>query len=236
MTDGPNQSLAREGLQFFGAMGAGLSHELSNVFNIINELSGLQQDIIAANADGGAAGLARVADLAARVKSQVVRGEEINRSLHRLSHSVDCSNLVFDLGESLTLFAALAARAARLAEVALEVRQPDASMAHRGDPFALLVILHAAFRAALAAAASERRVGIWAEAGVDGTRIIVKSADPVQNLTSGALTDEILSFGYEGLAAVHLEDSPEGGHNIVLELDDVTTTATAQAGDPELEA
>ncbi len=236
MTDGPNHCLGREGLLFFGAMGAGLSHELSNAFNIINELSGLQQDIINANADGGAAGLVRVADLAARVKSQVVRGEEINRCLHHLSHSVDCSNVVFDLGESLTLFAALAARAARLAEVALEVRQPDAPIAHRGDPFTLLVIIHAGFRAALAAAASERRVGIWADAGSDGTRIIVKSADPMQNLTSGAVTAEILSFGYEGLAAVHLEDSPEGGHRIVLRLDDVTTTETAQAGDSELEA
>ena len=89
MSDDPHQRLEREGLLFFGAVGAGLSHEVNNVFNIINELSGLQQDIIEANAQGGAAGLARVADLAGRIKSQIIRGEEINRCLHRLSHSVD---------------------------------------------------------------------------------------------------------------------------------------------------
>ena len=45
MADGPVRPLEREGVRFFGAIGAGLSHELSNVFNIINELSGLQQAI-----------------------------------------------------------------------------------------------------------------------------------------------------------------------------------------------
>jgi hypothetical protein len=219
MSNKPVQPLEREGIVLFGAVGAGLSHELSNVFNIINELAGLQQDIVAAAAQGGTAGLARVSDLAARIKAQVVRGEEINRSLHRLSHSVDEPDGTFDLGETLVLFGSLAARAARLAEVSFEVRSPESPMAHRGDPFALLLVLHACLRAAIAAAASERRIEVLAERGPDGARVIVCSADPISDLTSDAAIAEMLEFGCAALAvAPRLERAPGGGDLIVLNL------------------
>ena len=219
MSDEPVRPLEREGALFFGAIGAGLSHELSNVFNIINELSGLQQDILAAAAQGGTAGPARVNDLAARIKAQVGRGEEINRSLHRLSHSVDEPDATFDLGETLALFGSLAARAARLAEVTFEVRPPPTPMAHRGDPFALLLILHACFRAAIAAAASERRIEVSAEQGPDGPQVVVSSADPLGDLKSDASNAVMLETGCAALAVVpRLEQSPGGGYLIVLNL------------------
>jgi signal transduction histidine kinase len=224
MSDEPVRPLEREGARFFGAIGAGLSHELSNVFNIINELSGLQQDILSAAAQGGTAGLARVNDLAARIKAQVGRGEEINRSLHRLSHSVDEPDATFDLGETLALFASLAAREARLAEVAFEVRPPETPMAHRGDPFALLLVLHACLRAAIAAAASERRIEVLAEKGPDGTRVVVCSADPIIDFKSDASGAAMLEAGCAALAVVpRLEQAPGGGYLIVLNLGSEST-------------
>jgi len=213
------QPLERAGIVYFGAVGAGLSHELSNIFNIINELSGLQQDIVAAAAQGGAAGLARVSDLAARIKAQVVRGEELNRSLHRLSHSVDEPDGTFDLGETLVLFGSLAARAARLAEVSFEVRPPESPMAHRGDPFALLLVLHACLRVAIAAAASERQIEVSAEDGPEGAQVIVGSADPISDLQSDASVAVMLETGCTALAVVpRLEKAPGGGCLIVLNL------------------
>ena len=224
MSNKPVQPLEREGIVLFGAVGAGLSHELSNVFNIINELAGLQQDIVAAAAQGGAAGLARVSDLAARIKAQVVRGEEINRSLHRLSHSVDEPDGTFDLGETLVLFGSLAARAARLAEVSFEVRPPESPMAHRGDPFALLLVLHACLRAAIAAAASERRIEVSAEDGPEGAQVIVCSADLISDLQSDASVAEMLETGCAALAVVpRLERAPGGGCLIVLNLGSEST-------------
>jgi hypothetical protein len=90
---------AREGVLYFGRVAAGLSHELSNVLNIINELAGLQRDIAAAAVEGGGdARFARFADLAQRIKTQVSRGEAINRGLHRFAHSVDNADTSFDLG------------------------------------------------------------------------------------------------------------------------------------------
>jgi hypothetical protein len=201
-------------------MGAGLSHELSNIFNIINELAGLQQDIVAAAAQGGAAGLARITDLAARIKSQVVRGEEINRSLHRLSHTVDDSDIEFDLGETLVLFGSLAARTARLAEVDLEVRPPEPAIAHRGDPFALMLALDACVRVALRAASSNRRIEVWVEEGPAGARVMVRSADPVPELKTDASVAETLACGCAALAVVPwFETGPAGESCIVLDLE-----------------
>jgi hypothetical protein len=234
MSDEPVRPLEREGLQFFGAIGAGLSHELSNVFNIINELSGLQQDILTAAAQGGAAGFSRVADLAARIKAQVVRGEEINRSLHRLSHSVDETDGTFDLGETIILFGTLAARAARLAEVAFEVRPTVSPIAHRGDRFALLLALHACLRTALAAAASERRIEVSAEEGPDGARVIVGSADPIPDLRPDASIAAMLEAGCAALAVVpRLERASGGGYNIVLKLGSESTGPAARLVDRE---
>ncbi|MCJ7755337.1 MAG: hypothetical protein MUP13_12300 [Thermoanaerobaculales bacterium] len=219
MDDETLRSPEREGALYFGAMGAGLSHELSNIFNIINELAGLQQDIVAAATQGGAAGLARVTDLAARIKSQVGRGEEINRSLHRLSHSVDSTDIDFDLGETLVLFGSLAARAARLAEVGLEVRPPETAVAHRGSPFALLLALHACVGVAMAAASSQRQIEVWTEEGRDGVRVIVSSADTLAGLTSDSSIAAMLDSGCAALAAAaRIETSPGAESRIVLDL------------------
>jgi hypothetical protein len=223
MADG-RRSLEREGLAFFGAMGAGLSHELSNVFNIINELSGLQRDIIRSASDGGSAGLARVADLAERIASQVARGEEINRNLHRLSHSVDDPNVVFDLGEWLAFFGALAARAARLAEVRLRVRPPGQSIAMSGDPFALLLALDACLRTVLASATEAREVDVSAEAGAGGVCVIISSGDPIPDPAGGDAAALELGCAILG-AEASLDRSQAPGQRLVLQF------AGAGAGD-----
>jgi hypothetical protein len=218
MAEGRRPGLQREGLRFFGAVGAGLSHELSNVFNIINELSGLQQDIAAA-AQAGGAGIARLSELAARIKSQVARGEEINRSLHRLSHSVDEAEEVFDLGDALALFGALAARPARLAEVELALRPPADPIALSGDPFALLLALHACFKGVLGAAESGRRVEVRTESVAGRVRVVLASADPVPGLGSDPALASMLDLACAALGAVaRSEPDGRGGGSVILEL------------------
>jgi hypothetical protein len=236
MRDEHLRPVQREGVSFFGEIGAGLSHELSNVFNIINELSGLQQDILASAADGGTAGIARVNDLAARIKSQIARGEEINRGLHRLSHSVDSTDVTHDIGDTLALFGALEARAARLAEVTMSVRPPTPAIAHRGDPFALLLALHACMKVALAAAVNERQIDVGAEMGTAGIRVVVKSSDPipeeaVEIAPSSALVAACAALG----ATVHLEQGRNGAQLIALEFGAGSVETAAGATDREAE-
>ncbi len=236
MRDDPLRGSDREGVLFFGAMGAGLSHELSNIFNIINELAGLQQDIVAAAAQSGTAGLARVTDLAARIKAQVDRGEAINRSLHRLSHCIDDTEVDFDLGDALALFGTLAARAARLAEVDIDIRPPETSLAHRGSSFDLLLALHACMRVALAAATSVRRIDVWAEEGPSGVRVIVGSGDPVAGTDGDPSNAAVLMSGSAALgAAPRIETTPEGECHIVLDLGSRRAVAAEQADERKAE-
>lgn len=236
MTDDDRRPLQRDGVVFFGAMGAGLSHELSNVFNIINELSGLQQDIIQAAAESGSASLARVADLASRIKSQVVRGEEINRSLHRLSHSVDDPGRTFDLGETLVLFGALAARSARLAEVDLEVRPTEDAIEVTGDPFALLLVMHACLRSLLAAASDGRSVGVRAEVAEDGPQVIFESADPPPDPQGDAAFAATLAAGCAALGAVvGLREASAAGRLLVIDFGGGSRTAAGAESDRKAE-
>lgn len=230
MRDDPERRFEREAVLFFGAMGAGLSHELSNIFNIINELAGLQQDIAAAAAQSGAAGLARVTDLASRIKAQVGRGETINRSLHRLSHSIDDVDIDFDIGETLVLFGTLAARAARLAEVDIDIRPPEAPLTHRGSPFDLLLALHSCVRVALAAASSARHIDVWAEDGPDGVRVVIASGDPLAGPDGDLPNVDMLIKGCKALGAVpRLETAPDGACGIVLDLDARAEAAALRA-------
>jgi hypothetical protein len=204
-------ALEREGLLLFGRFCAGLSHEMSNVLNIINELAGLERDIVGdATRDGSGAAVARIADLAGRIKAQVARGEELNRLLHGLGHSVDSSATAFDLGEVLGLLGALEARAARLARVELEVRRPEHPVTLEGDPFALLLALDACIGRALATSGAGRRIEVCSEQGDDELRLVVSSADPLTDGDGDLVEAPELRLGLAAWGAVARIEPADG--------------------------
>jgi len=229
---------AREGVLYFGRVAAGLSHELSNVLNIINELAGLQRDIAAAAVEGGGdARFARFADLAQRIKAQVSRGEAINRGLHRFAHSVDNADTSFDLGELLGLLAFLEERPARLARVALDVHPPEHGLALCGDPFSLLLALHACVGAALRACAEDGCVEVRAEAAGGAARIRVTAtgslpAEGADAVSAAAFRAGAAAWG----AAVCLDPGTDAQRSLVLSVP-AAAAAREAAGtaDPSLE-
>jgi signal transduction histidine kinase len=227
----PERPAAREGVLFFGAVAAGLSHELSNVLNIINELAGLQRDIaVAAAEQGGDARFARLADLAQRIKAQVGRGEVINRGLHRFAHRVDHATASFDLGELLGLLAFLEERPARLARVALDVRPPEPGLALCGDPFSLLLALHACVGTALHASSEEGRVEVRAEGGPGEARIRVTASG---SLSAGG-ADAVSAAAFRAGAApwgatIRVDSAADGRESLVLSVP-VSGSAPRDAG------
>jgi len=219
MTAEPPSPLQREGVLLFGRVAAGLSHELSNVFNIINELAGLEQDIASASERDGTAAVGRIADLATRIKAQVARGEEFNRLLHRLGHSVDKTREAFDLGELLTLLGGLEARSARLASVELAVRPPQRPVTLTGDPFALLLALDACVRGAMKAATADRGVEVRVEDTDGDVRVVVESAEPPAAEGSAPLTESALRLGAAAWpATVTVESQPGRPYRITLDI------------------
>ncbi len=212
-------NLQREGLRFFGRIGAGLSHELSNVLNIINELAGLQQDIAgAATDDARGAQAARIADLAGRIRAQIERAEGLNRHLHAFAHTIDSAAAAFELADLLDLLEALAARAARLGQVELRVHRPATPIALQGDPFALLLALYAMIELGLAAAASERRLSLDAEPASGGARVTLQSADPLPPLEEPGTVAPALELGRAAWGATITSGRGSEAGTVVLSL------------------
>jgi hypothetical protein len=209
--------LGGEGVSYFGGVAAGLSHELSNVFNIINEIAGLQHDIASAAAESGDARVARLADLAGRIKAQVSRGEEINRRLHHFAHSIDDTMVTFDLAELLELLAFLEGRSARLAGVDLVMTPPRDEIALTGDPFALLLAIHGCVRPMLQAAGSGSRVEVAAEPCEGGARIRIRCE--ADRDASEAPVSPALRAGAEAWRArVETEPSSAGTASVTITL------------------
>ena len=231
MDNDHRRPIQREGVHFFGDVIAGLSHELSNVFNIINEIAGLQQDVVGGSQPESASVPNRLSELAGRIKAQVERGETINQFLHSLAHSVDDANIAFDVGDTLELAGSLAARPARLARVKLVVHNPESPVTLVGDPFALLLTIFGSIGVVLDAADSERRVDVTAAPLGNGARLFITSADPLPpGVVVGVAALEIgrLSWG-----VVHTLDPPPPGppRRIILDVPAVAPALKATADD-----
>ncbi len=219
MTAGSGRRLQREGVLLFGRVAAGLSHELSNVFNIINELAGLQQDIAASGQDAASPSLARLADLAGRIKSQVARGEAFDTTLHHFAHCVDDPAGAFGLDSLLGLLGELTSRRARLARVELEVVPPEEAATLLGDRFALLLAAVACVEQAIGDAPEGGRVELRGEARADEVRIVTSSSAPISDPLAGAGTaaDAIRLGCDEWSGRVEVESGGAGDpHRLVL--------------------
>jgi C4-dicarboxylate-specific signal transduction histidine kinase len=164
-------------LAFFGAITAGQSHEVTNVLNIINELAGLQQDLLAAGARGQALDPDRLVDIARRIQFQVTRGETILRYVNRFAHSADVPSAVFDLRETVDRILFLAERAARLRKAELVAELPEDSLILDGNPFCLQQAIFECVEAALSTVSTERRIRVEYAVADGGVEFCIISAD-----------------------------------------------------------
>jgi signal transduction histidine kinase len=227
MGDERRRPLQCEGAVFFGHVVAGLSHELSNVFNIINEMAGLQLDIALGSGRESAPEMDRVAEIAGRIKTQVERGETFNQLLHSLAHSVDEANTAFDLTDTMDLAISLAARPARLMRVELAVHSLDLPLTMEGDPFALLLTIYRSIEAVLGAADSERRVEVRAGAHDNGARITITSEDPLPPGVVDRVAAATEAWRAAWGAVYTLDPSPPETHQRIIL--DIPTIAPAES-------
>ena len=179
MDERDGRLLQTGGLAFFGKIMAGQSHEVTNVLNIINELSGLQEDLLCAAGPGGPPDVVKLSQIAERIKSQVRRGETLVRCMNRFAHSVDCPVTVFDLKETLDQIVCLARRSANLAKVVLEQEFPEASMPLEASPFGFQQTVFRCIEIALEAATEQRRITVSYQVSDPGATIAIRSADPI---------------------------------------------------------
>jgi signal transduction histidine kinase len=170
--DAENRLLREKGLAFFGTITASLSHEINNVVAIINELSGLFDDLLAGAAAGRPIDDGRLATLSLKIGTQVKKGEEIIKRLNRFAHSVDDPVKSFDLRELLNEINALAQRFAFLRGVRLETDFPAESITLKSDPFGLQQAVFACIKRALADSRKNDTVTLSFEKNGTGARIV----------------------------------------------------------------
>lgn len=136
-----DNKLGENGLKFFGAMTASISHEIKNSMAVINEHAGLLKDLVAHARQGYDMDIERLERLADTMQRQVGRADGIIRSMNRLGHSVDRIGPPANLNELLPLAAVLFRRMANRCNARLETRLPPVDTLADVSPFYLLALL-----------------------------------------------------------------------------------------------
>jgi len=118
MTQHPQTEIA-----FFGRITAGVTHELKNVLAIINESSGLMQDLMALSKEAPAYH-DRFQKALTSIKGQIQRGQNLITQLNQFAHTPDVNIRTVDLFEAAGHLVALSQRFATLKNVTLKMMPP----------------------------------------------------------------------------------------------------------------
>lgn len=164
-------SETREGLKFFGRVSASVSHEIKNVFAVINEAAGLIHDFTLMAERGVPLEPERLKKAADSIQGQVKRGDVIVKNMNQMAHSTDEDVHEIDVVELLHLTVALATRMADLKQVGLAVGdcEPCSLVASKFD---LMRLLHSSFAAALASTQTGDTLRVGVRPVSDGAKFV----------------------------------------------------------------
>ena len=133
--------LTRKEVAFFGKITAGITHEIKNVLAIIQESSGLMEDILGVTEDGTFPHKDKFIKSVNRIHGQIQRGIDITSRLNRFAHNPDHCPASLDLNEIAEQMVLLASRFARLKNVVLESSPSDPPLIIKSDPVSLEMAL-----------------------------------------------------------------------------------------------
>jgi signal transduction histidine kinase len=133
--------LKRKEVAFFGKITAGITHEIKNVLAIIQESSGLMEDILDVTENGTFSHKDKFIKSLNRIHRQIQRGIDITSCLNRFAHSPDQCPASLDLNEIAEQMVLLASRFARLKNVVLESSPSDPTLIIKSDPVSLEMAL-----------------------------------------------------------------------------------------------
>jgi signal transduction histidine kinase len=122
-------------------MTASISHEIRNVLAIINEDSGLLEDLTFRADKGIPLDTERLRSLAGKMKAQIKRGDRIIENMNRFAHSVDEALTHVDLKVLLALVHGLAERSASMRLITLESKFDSKALIIETCPFFLQNLL-----------------------------------------------------------------------------------------------
>lgn len=109
-------------VEVFAGISAIVTHEIRNVLAIINENSGLLEDLAMMSGDNGNVPGERVKTMVAKVGSQVERANRLMKDLNTFAHSGDTPFGSIDLQENIRIMTALTQKKAAAKKLEIDVR------------------------------------------------------------------------------------------------------------------
>ncbi len=162
-------------LRFFGKIVAAATHEINNVFSIVNENTGLLADLLAA---GGKKGVPqkKVNSINESIYKHIERGKGIISHLNKFSHSVDQETSRVELEEVVHNIIELSARYARQKKASFIPQFPDGKISLDIDAFRLRMAIFTSFSAYLDGAGSDYEVTI--KSGKENGSVVLSLSGP----------------------------------------------------------
>jgi len=144
-----NPSLHEMELAFFGTITASVSHELNNVLSIINEYSGLLDDLVSGDNKDKPIEKERIQKIALNIANQINREQGIIKLLNRFAHRVDNPLVKFNLNELVSDITRLSQRFASLKRIELGTTIPERQINLTNNPFAVQHVIFLCLKLAL---------------------------------------------------------------------------------------
>lgn len=187
--------LRNEGLMFFGTINRSVTHELNNVMAIINERSGLMDDLLMAENQGIPMDSEKFKQLSKKIAVQVERGKILIKRLNRFAHSTDELVTSFNLNTLLEDITNLSQRLANLQNLQLEIKLSGESISLISNPFFLQQAVYICFELFMAVPEKNHLITIELEKHETTARVIISGtflADTEAVLSKRALLDVLL--------------------------------------------
>ncbi len=172
-----NKYSAAQSLAFFGAITASVTHELTNVISIINELTGLLDDMRYSAEQGQIIGSEKLGNLHGRLIKQIDRGEKIVKRLNRFAHTTDRVQMEFDVNKVLTNFVDLMRRSADLKRINFAFHPAETELRCTSNPFEFQHIIFQCCNLFLDLADAESSIVLDVEDKDHNTVIVINCSD-----------------------------------------------------------
>jgi C4-dicarboxylate-specific signal transduction histidine kinase len=200
--------LGEAGLQFFGKMSASISHEIKNALAIINESAGLLEDLSLRAEKGIPVEPQRLKKQAGNILKQIRRADGIIQNMNKFAHSIDEPMKSIDIGETVTLMAALSDRFAMMKGITLERQPPASPITMYTSPFFLENLLHLCLDFCMANAGPGKTIRLVTGKTESGAAIRFSRLDGLAEAAEGAFPGERVTVLLSALGA-NLEVSKE---------------------------
>jgi C4-dicarboxylate-specific signal transduction histidine kinase len=179
-----------EELAFLGKIIASLSHELNNVLSIINEYSGLLNDLACTSSAASPLDCERVKEITNSLTKQITREKQLIKLLNRFAHRLDKPIIEFDLNNLVSDMVRISRRFASQKKVSLEFSQPDDEILLTNNPFRIQFLIFLCLTSALNTTPTNEVISCYLENYND--HYLLRISSRITGIVEESLTDKEL--------------------------------------------